>query len=422
MLFSRRTLVLASALFCSAASAGCAPLQLKYVAIITRHGVRSPIWDQARLNQFSVEPWPDWGVAPGQLTPHGRHLITLIGAYYREWLSGEGLLERSGCDSAQRVHIRADTDRRTIETGSELAKSMAPGCTITVHYRSSGTDPLFNPAKTDSQKPDMAAAVKAVRVRLNARPPRTSFDSLQYVLTGGTGVPEHPLAWQDDIGVRVNGAFLELTGSLAAASTLAENLLLEYANGWSGSKLGWGRLNVESVRRILELNAGYADLMRRTPYLARAYGSNLVAHILDSMEQAVTGRAVQGALGSPGDTVLIVSGHDTNIANISGIMGISWNLPGYPANETPPGGALIFELWQDASSAYFVTLRYAAQTLEQMHDAAPLTLASPPAIADIRLPGCAPEEKSGACPWPVFERTVKAAVDPQFVAADEPAK
>src|SRR5262245_63743697 len=47
-----------------------APLQLKFALLVTRHGVRSPTWMPDRLNQYSAEPWPDWGVSPGNLTAH----------------------------------------------------------------------------------------------------------------------------------------------------------------------------------------------------------------------------------------------------------------------------------------------------------------------------------------------------------------
>ena len=62
------------------------------------------------------------------------------------------------------------------------------------------------------------------------------------------------------------------------------------------------------------------------------------------MEQAVKGSVIQGSLGEVGDRVLIVVGHDTNISNIAGLLGISWLLDGYPPDDTPPGGALVFEL------------------------------------------------------------------------------
>jgi len=80
--------------------------------------------------------------------------------------------------------------------------------------------------------------------------------------------------------------------------------------------LGWGRLDTDALFRILALHVVYADLMRRTSYLARARGSNLLYHVLQSMKQAATGQATTGTLDRSGNTVLIVSGHDTNLSNL----------------------------------------------------------------------------------------------------------
>jgi hypothetical protein len=64
------------------------------------------------------------------------------------------------------------------------------------------------------------------------------------------------------------------------------------------------------------------------------------------MQQAATGKEVPGALDLLGTAVLIVSGHDTNLSNLSGMLGLSWRLPGYQPDDPPPGGALTFSLGQ----------------------------------------------------------------------------
>ena len=84
---------------------------------------------------------------------------------------------------------------------------------------------------------------------------------------------------------------------------------------------------------------------------------------------------------------MIVSGHDTNLSNLSGMLGLSWRLPGYQADDTPPGGALVFSIWQGPGAAnYFVRAQYLAQTLEQMRGATPLSLSAPPAEEDLSIP------------------------------------
>jgi 4-phytase/acid phosphatase len=423
----RRTVALilsAWALGASGVGVGAAPsAQLRYVVIITRHGVRSPTWTPERLNQYSTEPWPEWNVPPGNITPHGRVLMQLMGSYYREWLSSEHLLSQSGCQAAGRIYIHADTEERALETGRALAETLLPGCAVPVHSAPEGThDPVFSPSASGTAKPDWEIASQAVRARLGNNPQhfldshRAAFEALQHVLAGG-GTPRKLIEPPEEIGVSVTDKGIELSEPLSLGSTLSEDLLLEYAEGMTGKDLGWGRLDTGTLLRVLELHAAYADLARRTPYLARARGSNLLEHVLRSIEQAETGKAAPGALDPPGTTVLVLVGHDTNLSNISGMLGLSWHLPGYQPDDTPPGGALIFSLWQQTDSGRFlVRTQYLAQTLDQMRSSSPITLAAPPAKEDVSVAGCESATVAIGCSWDIFAKAIGSAIDTRFVS------
>jgi 4-phytase/acid phosphatase len=342
-----------------------------------------------------------------------------MGGYYREWLSGEHLLRVQGCQDAGRIYIRADKDQRTVETGRALAESLLPGCEIPVHAQAAGeSDALFSGAGT----PDPERSREAVRERLGPDPQKlladhgAALEALQFILHGppAAGKAADP---PGKIGVSPTGKSVELEGPFASGSTLSEDLFLEYANGMQGAALGWGRLTPENLGRVMEVHAVYADLMRRTPYIARARGSNILAHVLRSMEQAVTGKPTAGALDEPGDALLILSGHDTNLSNLSGMLGISWKLPGYQPDETPPAGALIFSVWRDPDAGgHFVKLRYLAQTPDQMRHAVPLSITAPPESQDVAIPGCQEAKPAGGCPWGLALAAMQKAVDPQFTS------
>jgi 4-phytase/acid phosphatase len=144
------------------------------------------------------------------------------------------------------------------------------------------------------------------------------------------------------------------------------------------------------------------------------YASNLLDRIQKSMEQSVTGKPVPGALSKPGDRLLIVVGHDTNIATVAGSLGIDWIIDGR-VDDTPPGGALLIELWRSrAGGRPFVRLEYTAQTLEQMRQAQTLTPANPPALAPVFVPGCSRQDMS--CTWEDFSAMVGSAIDPAYVS------
>jgi len=370
-------LAVTAALFCSLAAAQSG--QLRYAVIVSRHGVRSPTWTETRLNEYSASPWPDFGVAPGLLTAHGRDLMRLMGAFYRDYFKDLAVCGR--------VSIFADSAERTRVTAEALNEGMLPGCPGEIHALKEGdSDPLFDGGKESSAAPIAGRLGPDLEALTAAH--RPALEELNRIL----GKTNRSLL--DDRTV-IDGS--SLSGPISLASTLAEDLLLEYANGLSGSKLGWGRLTPRNLLEILSLHTAYADLTRRTPAIARARGSNLLNAVARSLEQAAAGKSVPGAIGAPSTKLLVISGHDTNISNLSGLLGLSWLLPGYPPDDTPPGGALIFTLWEESPGRYTVRLRYTAQTPDQMHDMTPLSLTAPPPSASLFTPACSTSEDGYPC-------------------------
>ncbi len=238
---------------------------------------------------------------------------------------------------------------------------------------------------------------------------KSAIEMLQFILDSGQARVKKSIGVLGEVGVSLKGATVELQGPFSVGSTLSEDLLLEYAEGMRGGDLGWGRLTKENLDRVLGLHGVYTDLMRRTPYLARVRGSNLLFHILRSLEQAASGKRTAGALGRPGDKLLVLSGHDTNLSSLSGMLDLSWSLPGYQKDETPPGGALLFSLWKEGSRV-FVTTEYVAQSLEQMRELSPLSARELPLRKEV--PSCLRAEKN--CDWRAFQAVLEKAIDLRF--------
>ena len=357
--------------------------------------------------------------------------MTLFGSYYRLYFADAGLLRSSGCEDAAQVYFVADAEPRTRETAGAMAVGMMPGCSLNVHSASGKKDPLFSPLTGGIAKPDRGLAAASISGRIGANPNaltgvyRQQFGVLREVLFGCA--PDATCPAEQKPGKRSvfnqpasieageSDHAADVRGPLRIGSTLSEDFLLEYVNGMDGKDLGWGRLDAGKLMEILKLHAAYADLARQTPYVARIQSSNLLSHILHSMEQAARDSSVPGSLGEVGDRVLIVVGHDTNISNIAGLLGISWLLDGYPPDDTPPGGALVFELWQQAQGEMAVSTYYVAQSTDQMRKLAPLTLDSPPLKSPIFVPGCSTADQKMTCPWKAFQHTIESAIDPAFV-------
>ena len=401
--------------------------ELQYTVIVSRHGVRTPTAAPADLAQYSAEPWPEWGAPPGYLTTRGRNLMKIFGAYYRSYFEERQTLRGPDCADTGRVYFRADNEQRTLETARALAEGMFPGCQTAIHsVPEDESDPLFKGLAARAGDAGRSVAAAALMGSIGGHPEdlmdlyRNEFQELSRVLTGCASAEKcaegrwlrPPITVAPGRGDNL----VDITGPLRNAATLAENLLLEYTQGMTGKTLGWGRLDASSLRRIMALHTAYADLVRRTPYVARCRGSNLLDRILNSLRQSVRREPIAGALGRPGDAALVLVGHDTNLSNLSGMLGISWLLPGYRPNDPAPGGALVFELWRSGDGKrYSVRMYYTAQSIEQMRTQVALKLTAPPEKAEIFLPGCGTASTGFACDWADFERAVSAAIDPAFV-------
>ncbi len=405
-----------------------ADAELKFVVYVSRHGVRSPTGKPEQYNPYSIATWPSWNVAPGYLTEHGYHLMKLFGAYDRMELASQGLLSATGCEDASHIAIRADSDQRTRESGKALAEGLFPGCDLPVHALPEGIeDPLFHAIPAGVGHPDSALAVAALSGRIGGNPNKiteaysTQLAVLDKILaTCGTpaereakrtSLLEIPAKLAPGKGDRL----AELRGPLNTASTLTENILLEYTEGLDASSVGWGCVDAAKLRSLVDLHTAASDFAQRTKAIAGMQASNLLDHIRRAMEQSVTGKPISGAPSTPADRALFLIGHDTNLTNIAGLLNLTWIVDGR-RDDTPPGGVLIFELWKSgATGSYSVRTYYSAQTLEQMRSASSLTLSDPPQRVPIFLPGCSKQDLS--CSWSSFLTTLDQAIDQHYVSS-----
>jgi 4-phytase/acid phosphatase len=393
-------------------SRGSSQDKLKMVVILSRHGVRSPTWTLDRLNTYSSLPWPAWSVAPGDLTARGAELLKRFGTYNRAIYAKAGLFPAQGCSAAADTYIWADVDRRTMASGRAMADSMFPGCAVIVHSLSgSANDPLFHPtaAGVSSTDADLIFTEFSRRV---ADLPRSQYSELltqmQRVLLGCkldadcTPQKQPEIRMMDEKEGIVHGKdekVVTLKGPLPQAASFAEDFLLEYAEGMPIESVGWGRVDEAQVRKFLELHSVYFDLMHRTPSIAKVEGSNMMDHITRTLQQGIEGKPVTGAIGDPGEKLVLLAGHDTTIAGVATLLGLHWNLDGR-VDDTPPGTELIFELWQTPQSTYWVHVSIAMQTLRQLREMLELTLANPPEKQAVTVEGCTGKKHS--CAWEEF--------------------
>ena len=155
------------------------------------------------------------------------------------------------------------------------------------------------------------------------------------------------------------------------------------------------------LRSFLALHSEYFDLMHRTPTLARLEASNMLFHITRSLEQAVEQKPMPDALGPPRTRLVLLAGHDTNLAGVAALLGLQWTLDARE-DDTPPGTELAFELWLNDHGIYSVRVTVAIQTLRQLREMPNLTLESPPAYEALSIPECSARHVD--CSWQEFQK------------------
>jgi 4-phytase/acid phosphatase len=402
--------------------------QLKQVIIFGRHSVRSPVAPSSYLDTVSTTPYPDFGVsAPGILTANGKTLETLLGGYYRLRFTQEGLLTGNDSADANFVYFRANVLERTIDTAKALAAGLLPAASVNVNYYGpTASDPLFDPVGAGVSQVDLEKALAAVQGRLGGNGESLSAAyapelaliraTLLGYPPGQSSAPPAPAGKIDvtaipmDITLGTTGTMVNL-GGLSQVVYAIDPFLMEYADGLT---TGWGQLSETGVIQTLRLYNLSLDLQTRTPYIASVASSNLASHVVRSLVQAATGNAMPGSLGTPSSKLIVLIASDTNISAFASLYHLDWLLPGYQSNTCSPGGAIVFELRQSLlTGEYLVRASYVGQTLDQLRNLTPLTLAEPPASAPVFIPGCSTRNATFDCPLANFVKISNQVIDPR---------
>lgn len=348
---------------------------LKIVAL-SRHGVRSPTQPAKVLAEWSQKTWPDWPVPAGDLTPRGARLITAMWEDMRQKMSEWAMLPEKSCPRPGEVYVRADVDERTRATAAALLEGLAPDCQLGYAVVEGKVDPLFHPLKAGLYKFNPIAAVTDVLTMTDGGLDglQEQFSGLLTLLGEITGAPSPTFCTKfsgtsncqiadlpNAISVSPNGADIHLVGALSIASSLAEIFLLEYAQ-WPGVPAGWGQINATTLGQILPIHSKIFDVINRAPVIAWAKGSALLTEMTAALTDTHYDQRCNEA------RLVVFVGHDTNIANIGGLLGVTWRASGYPANGIPPGSVMFLELWERNGKKQ-VVVRFYAQPPAALHAA-----------------------------------------------------
>ena len=126
----------------------------------------------------------------------------------------------------------------------------------------------------------------------------------------------------------------KLSGALDRASTAAQILLLEYAEGKPMREVGWGRATAADIAACSALSRARVPAARAAAAIrCGPPGRDRPGHPrwADRVARAVT----------------MMSGHDTNVANLGGLLDVHWRVPGMAMDDPAPGGR---SFWSDCAT------------------------------------------------------------------------
>jgi 4-phytase/acid phosphatase len=419
---------------------------LKQIIIFGRHSIRSSTTCPSQLAQYAVQPYPEFEVSTGCLTPNGSQAETLLGAYYRQYLLYEGLLTGNDRTDALHSYFRSNSVERSWATAVALGTGLIPNLTVPVNsypidpniYQ---PDPVFDPIATNKAQVDPNIAATQVQEIFNSGEALASAYSGEYSLLR-SALFDYPLGTQPPpptpsdcnsspcvdptsqaITLTANppaptapwyytGAIINI-GGLQSTIDAADPFVMQYADGLEA---GWGRLTPDQISQQTRLVSLQFDIEMRSPYLNQVQSSNAASHVLRTMEQVVNGVNLHGAFGDAGSRVVAAISSDAYVAGLAGLLHLHWQLPGYQPDFCAPGGALVFELRQsNRSKGYLVRVFYTAQTFDQLRSLTPLTLSEPPATIQLLVPGGSTSATDLDVNFGVFQKLMTNAINPAYV-------
>ena len=114
---------------------------LREIIIFGRHSIRTATSDQTTLDQYSANTYPVFNdqQTTGYLTPNGQAAAELLGAYFNEYLTSEGLMTGDPQTDLARTYFRANSIQRSNVTADKFGVGLIYGAnppsnaTVPVH-------------------------------------------------------------------------------------------------------------------------------------------------------------------------------------------------------------------------------------------------------------------------------------------------
>ncbi len=402
---------------------------LKQIIIFGRHNIRSSTNSPEELAKYAVDPYPEFEVPPGCLTPNGKQAARLLGAYFRQYLLAQGLLTSDEQQDLSHSYFRSKSKERAWETAKAFGSGLITNVDVPVHsYEIGEPDPVFDPIAAGVAQVDANVAAQQVQALYNSGAALASAYSGEYSLMSSVLFNNGPVppGKEDPTTIPITltantklktGSVINV-GGLKKVKGCADPFTMQYADNFPMWNVAWGRLTPNQISQTNRLVVLNEYIQTRTPYLKKVQSSNAASHILRTMLQAIKGANFFGAFGNAKSRMVVVISTDTCVSGLAGLLNVQWQLPGYQPDYCALGGALVFELRQKRNS-YLVRVYYTGQTLDQLRNLTPLSISNPPATIQILVPDGSKSDTNLDIDFNVFNRLLTKAIGREYVPRKE---
>ena len=380
----RILILIAVFLFTNFAAVQAANYQLEGVVVFSRHNLRAPARSRSKtLPQITPHKWLKWSSNFSELSLKGGELETIMGQYFRQWLTKENLIPDNYIPAEGEVYFYANSYQRTIATAQFFSSGFLPVANVKVErkFAPSRHDDNFNPRLTFTNEKFDALANEQINAALKSYNFTENYKLLEKILD----FKNSEYAKKNNLttfNFGENKAVLQVNkeptfkGTLGSAVPPVDALLLQYYEMENSTQAAFGKkLSFNDWKKLVDVLQGYNEIIIGTPAVAVNVAHPLLKLIND--ELSLNNRKFS-----------FLCGHDLNIMAILSALNVEkYSLPQTVETKTPIGVKFVIEkyLGDDGNEYAKLSLIYASS--EQIRNKTTLTLDNPPMIYPLKLNG-----------------------------------
>ena len=358
--------------------------QLEGVVVFSRHNLRAPTRTRSKIiNQLTPYTWFKWTAKGGELSIKGGELETIMGQYFRQWLTSENLIPENYIPAEGEVRFYSNSYQRTIATAQFFSSGFLPVANVKVErkFAPSKMDPTFNPILTFTNENFNALATEQINTALNDNNFAENYKLLEKVIDFKKSeyAKENNLTTfnsGDNKIILTTDKEPTMPGNFNTAVSAVDALTLQYYEMENTTQASFGKkLSFNDWKKIVSLKEKYNEMVFGTPAVAVNVAHPLLKLIND--ELSLKNRKFS-----------FLCGHDSNISALVSALDVEkYSLPQTVETKTPIGVKFVIEkyLGDDGNEYAKLSLIYASS--EQIRNKTTLTLDNPPMIFPLKLNG-----------------------------------